>query len=225
MIVFSLDGKQLGAQLKFGEPFYLTTVGECAGKVRLNFFCLYVLHMDLYSQLVCQATRLSCTVEHFTLDIHTNFLTKLYHTCHTLRPHWLVTYFITSSDLDLTLWSQGQYKAKPVASICWHSFQLISMKYDAALKQFKMNCLILLSNFNELYWVEGNNCCFTECQQNFINVSMHSDVYKLICLKIGLMIDTMELYILMLAFVTWLCIKVTGVWGIKNVCPTYLTKC
>ena len=38
--------------------------------------------------------------------------------------------------------------------------QLIRMKLDKVLKQFKLNILILL--LNEMYCNQGNNCCFTE---------------------------------------------------------------
>ena len=43
----------------------------------------------------------------------------------------------------------------------------------------------------------GNNCYFTDCAKIF-NDGMHSDVYKPIWFKFGVMIDTIDLNILIL---------------------------
>ena len=40
--------------------------------------------------------------------------------------------------------SQGQHKAKPIGFIFSQTFQLIRMKFNVVLKQFKQNILILL---------------------------------------------------------------------------------
>ena len=53
------------------------------------------------------------------------------------------------------------HKAKPVVFIFSHTFQLISMKFDWLLKQFKMNILILLS---EIY------LRFADCEKALILV-------------------------------------------------------
>ena len=74
------------------------------------------------------------------------------------------------------------------------------------------------------YWKKGNNCCFIDCFKNF-NVGMHSDVYESIWFKLGMMIDTVVLYILILVKLTWPWFKVTGMLESKIFCANYLTKC
>ena len=56
--------------------------------------------------------------------------------------------------------SQGQCKAKPLGFIFSYTFQLIWMKFNLLLKQFKLNIAILF--LSEIYRSEGNNCCFTD---------------------------------------------------------------
>ena len=52
--------------------------------------------------------------------------------------------------MTLTLPAQGQRKAKLLGFIFSHTFQLIKMKCDTIMKQFKLNMSILLSvRFNE----------------------------------------------------------------------------
>ena len=70
-------------------------------------------------------------------------------------------YFIPLS-LTLTL-ARGHKisaKHKPHGFIFSHTFQLIRMKSDMVLKQFKLNSLTLL--LNEIERNKGNNCCFTD---------------------------------------------------------------
>ena len=57
-----------------------------------------------------------------------------------------ITYIISNpfNYLDLVWGSQGQSKAKPVGFIFSVSFQMIRVKFDEGLKQFKLNILILL---------------------------------------------------------------------------------
>ena len=56
---------------------------------------------------------------------HANYSTKLVHTCHTYRHHYLLPFYTTFTDLDLTCWSQDQCKAKPIGFIFSHTVHLI----------------------------------------------------------------------------------------------------
>ena len=54
-------------------------------------------------------------------------------------------FYTTLTDFDLAWGSQGRRKAKYFGLIFSHTFQLIRMKFDIVLKQFKLNMLVLLS--------------------------------------------------------------------------------
>ena len=110
------------------------------------------------------------------------------------RHHWPLPFCTTHTDHDLCWGSQGQRKAK-LGYIFSNTFQLIRMRFDMMLKQFKLNIPIL-------FWVG-----FSETRQisavlltasiNF-NIGMLSDVCGLIWFKHGMMIDTIVVYILIL---------------------------
>ena len=71
------------------------------------------------------------------------------------------------------------------------------MKFDLVSKQFKLKILIVF--FNEIFQKKGNNCCCTDCfKVNFFNVGMHLDMFESIWFKLGMMIDFIALYILIL---------------------------
>ena len=73
------------------------------------------------------------------------------------------------------------------AKVQWHPcFQLISMKCDVVLKQFKLNIMILL--LSEILWNKGNSCCLLIAPEANIGVDLG------ICLKLGVMIATTELW-------------------------------
>ena len=81
--------------------------------------------------------------------LHANFLTKFFHTCHAHRhmkfyhfnPPWLKG--------DHGCGSQNKRKTRPLGFVFWQTFQLIRMKFNMVLKQFKLNIPILL-------WVRFN---------------------------------------------------------------------
>ena len=50
---------------------------------------------------------------------------------------------ITFTDLDIAWGSLGQLKAKPIGLVFSHTSQLIRMKFDAVMKQFRLNVLTL----------------------------------------------------------------------------------
>ena len=67
------------------------------------------------------------------------------------------------------------------------------------MKQFKLN--VLWQRLSKIYWNKGNDSCFTDCVKD-LNVGMHLDVYEWIWFKLGMMIDTIVLYILILIKLT-----------------------
>ena len=67
-------------------------------------------------------------------------------------------------------------------------------------KQLKSILALLLSSS---YIVQGNNCCSTDCMKKcWLFHDMHSVIYELIWFKLGMMVDTTEVYILILVWVT-----------------------
>ena len=96
------------------------------------------------------------------------------------------------SDLDLGCRSPRQQKKNMFSHIFLYTFQLINIKFGGALKQLKLNILIL--QLGEIYVSAGNNCCFTDFvnknyKNEILNVGMHSHVYDAIWLKLGVLID------------------------------------
>ena len=87
------------------------------------------------------ASQPSCEAKTLTWQ---TFSTNIFHTWHAYRHHWLWPFYITFTDLDFGLGSQGQGKAKSIGFIFLHTFQLILMKFDTVFKQFKLNILMLL---------------------------------------------------------------------------------
>ena len=86
---------------------------------------------------VLQAGRLAAhlamqKLKHRTL--HANCSTKLLHIYHAHRHHWLLPFYTAFTDLDLALWSPDQHKAKLIGFIFSHTFRLIRMKFDVAMK-------------------------------------------------------------------------------------------
>ena len=92
-----------------------------------------------------------------------NLSTKYVHMCHTYRLHWLLLFYTTFTDPDLGWGSLHQCKVKLLDFIFSHTFQLIRLKFDLVLKQFKLHILILL--LIQIWWNEGNDCCFTDLKK------------------------------------------------------------
>ena len=89
------------------------------------------------------------------------FQQELFHMGFVYRHHWLLPFYTTFNDSDPGRGSDGQCKVKPVGLILSHTFQLMRMRFDIMLMQFKVKILIL--TLIEIYWIKGNNCCFTDC--------------------------------------------------------------
>ena len=84
---------------------------------------------------------------------------------------------------------------------------MIKMRYDLAMTQFKLN--ILRQLLTEIYGIKGNNCCFTDCiKKKKKKLRWHAfENYEPMWFKLGLEIDTTELYILILVYVTLILIQ------------------
>ena len=70
------------------------------------------------------------------------------------------------------------------------------MKFDVVSKEFKLNTLKL--SLSEICGVKGNDSCLEFAISNNFSAGMHSDIYALIWFKLGMLIETIELYILVL---------------------------
>ena len=81
-------------------------------------------------------------------------------------------------DLDLVWGSQGLCKAKPIGFIFSHTFDLIRMKSDVLMKQFKLNIMRLV--LIKIYLHKGKISAVLQTALETFNAGMHSDVYVLI---------------------------------------------
>ena len=79
------------------------------------------------------------------------------------------------------------------------TLQLIRMKFDLVLKQFKLNILIPL--LSDSWFKKGNNHCFNDCWK-ISKVGMHLDTCELIWYNCGIMIDSIQLYIVTLVLLS-----------------------
>ena len=70
---------------------------------------------------------------------------------------------------------QGQRKAKSVGFLC---IELVRMKFDVMLEQFRLNILIPVQSI--IFVIKGNNSCVADCVTNF-NVDMFAGVFEPIC--------------------------------------------
>ena len=131
--------------------------------------------------------------------LSTNYSTKIFHTSHAFWQHWPLPFHTTFRGLGLE--SQGQQKAKHLVFIFLHTSQLIRMKFNVMLEQFKLNSLILPQNIFFLNW--RNNCCCA-----VFRIGIYLDVYRLILFRLGQMI----LYISVLFEQPWHWFKVARVW-------------
>ena len=93
--------------------------------------------------------------------------------------------YTTFSDFDFGWGSQSQWKAKPVSFILSHTFQLIRIKLVEVLKQFELNCQVLL--LSEFYWSEGKYMLFYWLHQKDFTFGMYAD-HEWIWFKLGMMI-------------------------------------
>ena len=101
----------------------------------------------------------------------------------------LILHFIPLPVTSTLVWGHKvNSKQKPVDFIFLHSFQLSGMMFIEAVKQFKMNILIL--PLSEIYLIKGNRCC--------PKTDMYSDVYEPIWFKLGLMKDSTEVCVVFL---------------------------
>ena len=104
----------------------------------------------------------------------------------------------------MTLTLAGDHKVSGkqnvLASLSHILSQLIMWKFGMVMKQLKLKFLIPL--FNDIFVIrEVTEVSLTllkkKTNQHF-NISLHSDSYKAVWFKLSMMIDTFELYILII---------------------------
>ena len=101
------------------------------------FFHMSIIVMDLCNES-CSSVLPSCVAKTLTLDITRKLFNQIFYTCHADMHYYSYTTFI---DIALTRGSQGQHKAKHICFIFSHSFDLVRIKFDVTIKQFKLNIL------------------------------------------------------------------------------------
>ena len=155
----------------------------------------------------------SCVVKTLTLYITCKLCNHIFHGMLILTDYSLLPFYTTFTMLDLARGSQGQGKTKPLFFIFSQTFQLIRMQFEVVLKQFKLNVPILFwARFNETKEMTAVHWLNLECWHAFGCLWM-------IWSKLGAMIDTIVLYILILAQLILTLIKVRES---KNFCANYL---
>ena len=93
------------------------------------------------------------------------------------------------------------------------------LSYSCPLKQFKLNIPRLLS------FMESRKRTYVQAASKNINVGIHLDIYEPSWFKLSMMIDTTELYILMLVSLTLTMIQAHRVARKKkNFCASYLPR-
>ena len=155
-----------------------------------------------------QLAGLSCSmVKTLTLDITHKLLDITHKLFYQICSYLLFMstidfyHFIPLTDLGLAWCSQGQCKANLTGFIFSDTFHLIRIKFDVVMKQFKLNIWgYFWLRFPETRGIPAAFCFlffFVTASKTFI-VGVHLDVYKLIWFKLGMMIDTIVLYVLIL---------------------------
>ena len=84
--------------------------------------------------------------KHFNIGHYTQtFQSIFFHTCQAYRQNWLLPFETFSLTLTFAVGSQGQRNAKPTdLTFFLAHFHLIRMKFDVAMKRFKLNIPRLL---------------------------------------------------------------------------------
>ena len=139
-------------------------------------FDSYEYHMDLCYES-CSSRRLAVLFSKTFNIVHilTKFSTKFFHTCHTYRHHWVLSFCTIVTYLNLGWRSQGQRKARSPGFFFSHTFQLIRMKVDMVLKHFKLNSLILF--LSDILWKQGKQLLFYWLYQTLL-FGVHLDIYE-----------------------------------------------
>ena len=114
---------------------FLESLFKGENSTKMNFCLKSILWIHVMS-CVCPASWPSCVAKTIMSDIIGKLFNQTFHTCHAYRNCWLLLLYTTFTDLDLAWGSQGQCKVKPIGFILSHTFHLIRMKFDVAMKQF-----------------------------------------------------------------------------------------
>ena len=122
----------------------------------------------------------------------------------------ILTRLPTFSDLDLYWGSNCQWKAKSVGLIFSHSFQLIRMKIWCGDEVIQVEHPD--TNFEQVLISREIAAVLLTTWTKKISIGLCSEVSELIWFKLGMMVDIIELFILILIQVTFTLIQDSGVW-------------
>ena len=107
--------------------------------------------------------------------------------------YWIWHWFKVTQDCE---------KAKTSLAIISQSFQLIWMELDLLLRTVGVVNLILM--LSHLFCVQGKEPYFWDfVKKKSFNIGLYSDIYGQISFKLGIMIETTKLYILISVLVTF----------------------
>ena len=165
----------------------------------------------------------------------------IFHTCHIKRHHWLLPLNTTFHYLS---WGHKVSTKQNLLTSFPHTHFNLSGWNWCRVEAIQAEMLILL--VSEIYWIKGNNCCFTDnipkllfywqhpkdccftdsipksavlltASHNF-NAGMHLDIYELIRFKLGMTGNTKP-YILVLVLFTLTLIQ--GHWDVRKQKPLH----
>ena len=118
-----------------------------------------------------------------------NFSTKFFHTVHAICTIDFCCFMALSVSLTLAGVTKSA-QSKPLGFIFSRIFQLINMKFEMMLKQFKLNNLILL--WNEINGIQIIATLFSMTVSENCHIDMCLDVYVPIWFKFSITIDIFE---------------------------------
>ena len=163
------------------------------------------------------ASQLSCMAKTLSSDITCKLFSQFFSYLLCLEAPLTSTIFYHFHWPWPCLGSWGQCKAKLIGFIFLHTFHLLLLHSQLFLWGFTIlgeNFAVLLL----LFFCFCFTCNYLLHQQKY-NVGIHSDVYESIWFNLGVTIDTIVFYILMVVFWPWLSFKVTGVRENENLVP------
>ena len=176
--------------------------------VTANFQCVapaLLIHMSMIwiNVMSCvglaSGWRPSCMARNLTLDITCKLFNQFFHTCHAYKHHWLQPFYSPFTNLDIAWRSKDQCKENLMASFsrtlfnwsgwnfiwCWSKSSWTSWYYFWATFKGTREITAVLWTVSKTF-----------------QVGMLSDVYEWIWLQLGVMIDTVVLYMLILVWLT-----------------------
>ena len=143
--------------------------------------------------------------------------------------------------LDLESRSQGCKKLKNFVPIVSQSWEWIWIEFGMLLRLVGLvNLVLILAGPISFQWRESNDFVqkkntnkkkknppktqTSKQNKKHFNVGMHSYIYRLISLKLGMLMNTTKLYTLIPVEWVWPSFKIAVIWDSRSICTRLLTS-